>query len=291
MEVAALQRCKQKALQVAAHLRLPLSRRVWKGQSGEYSGAGTGSSLDFQDQRHYMLGDDPRHINWNAYARTEMHTMKLYREEVRPVVDVIMDCSESMFYDAEKAARSAEILYLIIESTRRGGASLRVHLVKGASATEVPLEMLDRFAWYEKGQNLSSDSASPDLSRLALRTNAIRVFISDLLYPGSPLPTLRSLTAKQGSALIFTPYMKSEALPEWDGNYEFYDPEINVDSPQRIEKDVLEQYKKSYARHMSLWKQSAISHQALLSRVSADVDFQQALHAEALPSGALEAWS
>ena len=49
-----------------------------------FSGSGTGSSLDFQDHRAYSPGDDPRHINWQAYARTGSYTMKLFREEVRP---------------------------------------------------------------------------------------------------------------------------------------------------------------------------------------------------------------
>ncbi|MEJ6642028.1 MAG: DUF58 domain-containing protein [Akkermansiaceae bacterium] len=39
-----------------------------------------GSALYFQDHRAYSPGDDPRHINWQAYARTGQYTMKLYRE-------------------------------------------------------------------------------------------------------------------------------------------------------------------------------------------------------------------
>ena len=35
----------------AERLRLPLQSRVWKGQAGEFLGAGVGSSLDFQDHR------------------------------------------------------------------------------------------------------------------------------------------------------------------------------------------------------------------------------------------------
>ncbi|HAT20298.1 MAG TPA: hypothetical protein DCS85_09105, partial [Verrucomicrobiales bacterium] len=93
----------------AEKLRLPLRSRVWKGQAGEFLGAGVGSSLDFQDHRSYAPGDDPRHINWQAYARTGHYTMKLYREEVRPVVDLVFDVSESMFFEPAKARRSCEL--------------------------------------------------------------------------------------------------------------------------------------------------------------------------------------
>ena len=69
--------CRRRAMVAAARVRLPLRTRVWKGQAGEFLGAGTGSSLDFQDHRTYVPGDDPRHINWQAYARTGHYTMKL----------------------------------------------------------------------------------------------------------------------------------------------------------------------------------------------------------------------
>src|SRR5690606_38681434 len=110
---ADLTRCHSHALAAAARHRLPLRSRVWKGHAGEFQGAGVGSSLDFQDHRSYVPGDDPRHINWQAYARTGQYTMKLYREEVRPLVDVVLDASDSMFFEPAKAARTAELFYFV----------------------------------------------------------------------------------------------------------------------------------------------------------------------------------
>ncbi|NNM29809.1 MAG: DUF58 domain-containing protein, partial [Akkermansiaceae bacterium] len=119
-----LKACYTSASVCAEKLRLPLRSRVWKGQAGEFLGAGTGSSLDFQDHRSYVPGDDPRHINWQAYARTGHYSMKLYREEVRPVVDLVFDVSESMFFEPVKARRACELFYFLVESASRSGASL-----------------------------------------------------------------------------------------------------------------------------------------------------------------------
>jgi uncharacterized protein (DUF58 family) len=88
-------------------LKLPFRQQRWRGHAGEFLGGGTGSSLDFQDHRLYLPGDDPRQINWQAYARTGTYSMKLYREEVRPLVDVIMDVSASMFAFPAKEQRAA----------------------------------------------------------------------------------------------------------------------------------------------------------------------------------------
>src|SRR6266550_2343084 len=114
----------QRRMQAAAeHLRLPLRSRIWRGQSGNWLGAGVGSSIDFQDHRPYLPGDDPRYIDWQAYARTGNYTMKLYREEVSPLVDLVLDVSGSMFVSQHKAARTLELFYFCIESARQAGAS------------------------------------------------------------------------------------------------------------------------------------------------------------------------
>ena len=63
-----------------------------------------GSSLEFMDHRDYHPGDDLRRIDWNAYARSDKLTVKLYREEVNPHLDILIDGSRSMALpDTEKA--------------------------------------------------------------------------------------------------------------------------------------------------------------------------------------------
>src|SRR3954466_11348604 len=91
------------ALAAAARWRLPFSRQAWRGPAGSWLGAGSGSSMDFADHRNYMPGDDPRHIHWQAYARSGALTMKLYRAEVAPMVDIAVDISASMTFTPAKA--------------------------------------------------------------------------------------------------------------------------------------------------------------------------------------------
>lgn len=282
--------CHHRALLASARVRLPLRSRVWKGQSGEFSGAGTGASMDFQDHRMYVPGDDPRHINWQAFARTGSYTMKLYREEVRPVVDVVIDVSESMFFDKIKAERVAEIFYLCVESAQRSGASLSVHLIKGDLVRYLPYEVIASHAWWDIAKQLapSDPSMSPQLVRAALRGNAIRILISDLLYPGEAEPILRALTQRQGSAIVLCPFLRSEMEPEWTGNYEFIDSELATKHQHRIEPNTLKRYKDAYLQHFTLWKSSSQRHQTLIARVPCDLDLQKSLQAEAIRIGALE---
>lgn len=285
-----LQRCHANALAAAGRVRLPLRSRVWKGQAGEFTGGGTGSSMDFQDHRAYSPGDDPRHINWQAYARTGSYTMKLFREEVRPVVDLILDVSESMFFDERKAVRTAELFYLITESSIGSGASLALHAVRGNASVMLDPATLRSHKWLDTARSLaaSEPANAPDITRIPLRANAIRVFLSDLLFVSDPEPLLRLLGQRHGSVIILSPFLESEARPDWSGNYEFIDPEKNSRHPHRIEPATLKRYQDAYVNHFALWKQHARRHQTAFARIPAEEDLATVLFREAVPAGAFE---
>ena len=290
MDPPALQLAHTKALAAAARLRLPLRSRSWKGQAGEFAGSGTGSSLDFQDHRAYSPGDDPRHINWQAYARTGSYTMKLFREEVRPVVDLILDTSESMFFEERKAARTAEMFYFLTESCAAAGASLSTHIIRGDANTALDPATLRTHKWLETARSLpvTDPAMAPDLSKVPLRSNAIRVFLSDLLFSGDPEPVLRHLGQRHGSIIIFSPFLESEARPDWSGNYEFIDPERHSRHPHRIETATLRRYLEAYSNHFTLWKNATRRHQAAFARIPSEEELTTALYREAIPARALE---
>ncbi len=290
MDLPALQLAHTRALAAAARLRLPLRSRTWKGQAGEFTGSGTGSSLDFQDHRAYSPGDDPRHINWQAYARTGSYTMKLFREEVRPVVDLIVDASESMCFEEMKAVRTAELFYFIAESCAAAGASLAIHAVRGDGSIPLDPATLRTHQWLETARSLplTDPALPPDLSKAPLRANSIRVLLSDLLFPGDPDPMFRHLGQRHGSIVILAPFLEAEARPDWSGNYEFIDPERHTRHPHRIEPATLRRYLEAYSNHFALWKSAARRHQAAFARIPAAEDLTTALFREALPAGAIE---
>src|SRR4051812_37461191 len=79
---------------------ISLPRLMLQGQSGVTVGQRAGSSLEFRDYRDYQPGDDLRHVDWNAYARSDVLAVKLFREEVTPHLDVLIDDSRSMVLEA-----------------------------------------------------------------------------------------------------------------------------------------------------------------------------------------------
>jgi uncharacterized protein (DUF58 family) len=74
-----------------------LSRRIFAGKlPGERRSKKRGRSVEFDDFRRYVPGDDLRHIDWNVFARLDQLFIKLFREEEDLSVVLVLDCSSSM---------------------------------------------------------------------------------------------------------------------------------------------------------------------------------------------------
>ena len=86
---------------LAAPRRLPL------GAAGMHQGGRSGSSLEFKEHRDYQPGDDLRHLDWNAYARSDQLIVKLFHEEVNPRLDLVLDGSRSMALPGSAKERAA----------------------------------------------------------------------------------------------------------------------------------------------------------------------------------------
>lgn len=277
-------------------LHLPLRHKRWRGTSGELAGHGVGSSLDFQDHRAYLPGDDPRQINWQAYARTGQYTMKLYREEVRPLVDVALDASESMWAFPAKRSRTAELLYFAVESARRAGATVRVFAVYGPALLPLAEDAVASDRWpadlaavfAADGAESRTPHAPPVLSRVPFRLGSLRVLISDLLFPGPPESVLHPLVARQGRGLVLAPFAAEEATPDWHGNREFIEAEARSRHLHRLDPPTLKRYSEAYRRHFDLWKQAALRHGVALARLPSETDLGAALRLEAVSTNAVE---
>lgn len=77
------------------------TRRQYAGLGkGAHLSPKRGSSLEFNDYRHYAPGDDFRHIDWGLYGRTDKYYIKLFKEEEDLLTYIFLDASASMTYPA-----------------------------------------------------------------------------------------------------------------------------------------------------------------------------------------------
>ena len=283
------------ALAAAARWRLPFSRQAWRGLAGNWLGAGAGSSLDFQDHRAYVPGDDPRHIHWQAFARTGALTMKLYRAEVAPFVDVVVDVSASMSLTPAKAARTDELVAFCVECADRAGSPVRLHAAAGRALYGISPDEVRADRWRERLPVGSPASAAPIATAdsgapgpLPWRAGALKVLICDLLFPGDPAALLVPLAAGSGVGVALVPVLADEAELTWRGNIELTDCERETARRQRIDDPLAERYATAYARHFSLWREACRKRGVLFARVPCESALPVALSREALAARAVE---
>jgi uncharacterized protein (DUF58 family) len=264
--------------------RLPFSGRIWRGAKGHLQGAGAGSSIDFQDHRNYLPGDDPRHINWQAYARTGHYTMKLYREEVSPKLDLIVDCSASQFVDQEKKQGVLALFHFCRQSALEAGASLKCHWIDGDQVRSITPEE-------DEPEPPAADAAfvyGPQLNTIPWRGGSLRIVISDLLYPLDTGAHLSPLVQEKAHGLYFAVHCRAETRPDWEGNLTMVDCESGIQRRQQMTPSILKNYHEAYARHFENWEMETRRMGIPMARVDASLPLTEALQQDALQRGLVE---
>jgi uncharacterized protein (DUF58 family) len=67
-------------------------------QSGLHRSPLHGFSVEFDEYRPYVIGDDPRTLDWRLYARSDRYCVKKYQDETNRRCYLLQDLSRSMSY-------------------------------------------------------------------------------------------------------------------------------------------------------------------------------------------------
>ena len=222
--------------------QLGLPRAPAAGRSGELLGRGTGSSLEFQEYREYVPGDDIRHLDWGAYARSDTLMVRLFREEISPRTEILLDASRSMNAGGVMKARLARQLAAVFAllSGRLGGRPIVVPLEDGPP---LPLGLagLDRlrdlaFAGRTTMAQLLNDHSVP------LKRQAVRIVISDFLFPHDPASLVRRLAAEASALWLVQVLSGWEAAPTPHGGRRLIDIETEAEIDVVLDRRAIESY-------------------------------------------------
>ena len=237
---------------------LPFAGQRWSGSMGAERGRRSGHSLEFDDHRGYVLGDDLRHMNWNVYARTAQHVLKVFREEVSPLVDVLVDGSCSMVITPQKERRVRALVEWVKISAKSSAASQRVWFGKAHTIEVLYGEMGgEDLEWKGEVCEVSDREGETLGAGVMWRRGAMRVIVTDCLWAGDPGAWLGMMARDAGEVLLLVPYVAEESDPRWSGGIEFVDSESGEVRIQRVDSGVLESYRSAYRRHFRLWEEEA----------------------------------
>jgi uncharacterized protein (DUF58 family) len=266
----------------AAAFRLAMPRGPLGGRLGERLGSNAGSSLEFQDYRHYAPGDDLRHVDWAAYARSEVLAVRLYREEVAPRVDLILDVSRSMAVTADKRKAYLNLVALLVCASASLETDVRIFTAQNAEP-----QPLKRFEDVETMLNCAAKRSALEEPHLPLRRRSLRVVVSDFLFPHDPDAIINRLARDGASLNVIQFTLGEEAKPQIEGGLRFIDAETAGELDIVLDERTVRDYTERFSRlRLGLARASRRAGAAFL-HVTAETPLREAARAMAL-SGILE---
>lgn len=207
--------------QALAPYRVRLPRGSLRGPAGERLGSGTGASLEFMDHREYNPGDDLRHIDWRAYARSDRLELRLYREEISPWFDLVVDVSASMNSTPAKARALSDLVDAFRSWAVQARGKARVLLSDGDELETPELPFTEGL----------SETLRP---RARLRHGSLRILISDFLIDIELAQEIRRLAAHCPCLYVIQLLDPWEAGPTTEGPRSL----VDVESGERLSLDL-----------------------------------------------------
>jgi uncharacterized protein (DUF58 family) len=267
-----LQKHLQAGEQAGRRYALAIPRDAMQGTTGCRLSSHAGSSLDFKDFREYEPGDDLRRIDWGAYARSDKLIVKLYREEVSPHLDLLLDTSRSInMPDSRKAEGFLKLAGLFSSAAANAGCS---HKAWSAGNMVIPLPNGNRPAseWQppEFNGTISPSEAIHLPPPPRWRRRGIRILLSDLLWEDDPMLFLRPFADGAAAVHIIQILTRNEIDPDLQGNSRLVD--IESDQQQEVFIDTLtrSRYCEALARHQQQWHSACRRTGATFSIITAE---------------------
>jgi uncharacterized protein (DUF58 family) len=238
-----------------AGLRYALTtpRHAPAGTSGAVLSGRAGSSLEFREHRDYQPGDDLRHVDWNAYARTDQLSVKLYREEVTPHLDLLIDGSRSMtLEDSQKeSATLALAAFFARSATNAGFSSVAWRL--GGDTRRISPGAGGPLTWNDLEFTHVGPPGGVGASGPVWRPRGVRILISDLLWEGDPLETVRPFSERASVTLIVQVLAEADVNPPEGRSLRLVDVETGLMREIHTDALAVARYRAALARHQENW--------------------------------------
>jgi len=220
-----------------------------------------GFSVEFTEYRQYSQGDDPRHLDWRLFARTDRYYIKRFEDETNLRCLLLLDASKSMNFGSVAHTKSdyartlaATLAYFL--STQRDAVGLATF------AAEIDDYIPPRYrsghlrrlmVSLEKSAEGTSTHLEKPLVQIAERLNkrGMLILISDLLAPLETLELSLGSLAVRGQDVIVFHILDPEEI-----QFQFSSPELFIDleSDRRLYVDpvaIRRDYLKRFGEHLA----------------------------------------
>lgn len=230
-------------------LKMSLNMRLSQGMSGIRKSSAKGSSVEFSDFREYMLGDDIRRIDWNAYGRTDKLYIKQFMEEKEGIFQIFIDTSRSMsFGEAPKSTLALQtagaLSYIILNNLDRvyinemkENSITRGKGVTGTSAFSHVLKDLERITFDGKTTLNKTILSRP------VQNGGVSFIISDFLDKEGIEDAMKYLAYRKQTIVLIQILAREEMEANYEGTRNILDMETEERVKITMSNAAIRQYK------------------------------------------------
>ncbi len=269
----------------AAMSRLEFTaRQVVEGViTGLHKSPHRGFSVEFSEHRDYTPGDEIRHLDWKAYARSDRYYVKLYEQETNLRATLVVDTSNSMRFAGKMDYAkhlAACIAYLLSLQQDLAGLvavdnQVRVDLPPGSSPQHLDRVFKSLEAIVPTGQTDLVEHLHQIAERAPRRS--LFVLISDLwLEPEALTRALQHARYKRHQLMILHLLDRAEIDLPYDRQVTLQD----LETDERIEvdaNDLRAGYKQQVEDYLNRVRKACSNADAEYHRLFVDVPYDRAL--------------
>lgn len=259
------------------------SRKVFRGQmKGERRSKRRGQSVEFDDFRNYVAGDDLRLIDWNLYARLDQLFVKLFQEEEDRHFYALIDSSGSMgFGEPSKLFVAKQLAASLgyVGLCRADRVCVQAMGIDGRRAPTLRTKsslwrMLNYLDGIPLGQELSLTDSIRDFSARHSGSGIV-VVISDFLEKQGFETALRMLVNQRMDVFVMHLLSAEELDPEIRGDRKLIDCEDRHFSDITLNQYAIDKYKANVASYMEAIKNFCARRSIVYVPISTEMPIEQ----------------
>ena len=237
-----------------------IARRLLMGRfKGDRLSKRKGTSVEFADHRHYVVGDDFRFLDWNLYARLDKLFIRLFQEEEDLQLNILVDVSKSMdfgnptklHYAKQVAAALAYIGLVNMDRVILGGLGETYvsgpRTLRGRKTMPRVLEFLEGLEPSPHG-NLAAAVKSFCIQS---GSRGIVVLLSDFLDKSGFEEPLKMLIARRMECYTIQVLAPEEIDPSIQGDLKLVDVEDDDLAEISVTPALINRYRKNLAAYQA----------------------------------------
>jgi uncharacterized protein (DUF58 family) len=264
---------------IPLHARLPMVG----GVSGRHQSPHRGSSVEFAEYRKYVPGDDPRRLDWRAYARSDRYYIKEFEADTNLRAYLVVDTSASMGFKSGALSKldfARKIAATVAHLTILGGDAVGLTCCSETISTDIPpmrkpshLQALNNALFDCRATGGTGLVGALHAVAEKVRQRALVIILSDLfIEPDDFNDALRHLRFNKHDVAVFHLFDRQEIEFRFDRPLRFVDLEDGTAIPLEP-RLIAERYHDSLREYLAVMRRYCHACNADYHMVTTDSDY------------------